>query len=165
MGFPARLVLLPLISSLKCFGSLPAPFSLLGSLGHLGPGMSVSRKVTSPVWESSFPTWIYFKFAWFLSSFPGFPWSSPFSPVLSLGRDVSGSAELALVFYALGTEHLCPRCSQADNTRIEETSRRLARPSTSTLHLLAGFLGCALDPQSPLCLAACLSPRPPRPKK
>ena len=113
---------------------------------------------------SSFPIWISSKYAWFLSSFPGPLWSSPFPPVLSLGLEVSGSAEPALVFYALGTEHLS-RCSQADNTRIEETSRSLVRPSTSILYLLAGFLGCALDPQSPLCLATGLSPRPSRSKK
>ena len=38
---------------------------------------------------------------------PGRTWP-PF--ILSLGRDVSGSAEPALVLYAPGTEHL-PRCS------------------------------------------------------
>ena len=44
------------------------------------------------------------------------PWSSPFSPILSLGRDVSGSAGPALVLYALSTEHL-PRCSHIDAIR------------------------------------------------
>ena len=41
--------------------------------------------------------------------------SSPCVPpfILSIGRDVSGSAEPALVLYALGTEHL-PRCSHMD---------------------------------------------------
>ena len=39
------------------------------------------------------------------------PWRPPF--ILSLGCDVSGSAEPALVLCALGTEHL-PRCSHMD---------------------------------------------------
>ena len=39
------------------------------------------------------------------------PWRPPF--IVPLGRDVSGSAEPALVLYALGTEHL-PRCSHMD---------------------------------------------------
>merc|ERR1712023_420232 len=39
------------------------------------------------------------------------PWRPPF--ILPLGHDLSGSAEPALVLYALGTEHL-PRCSHMD---------------------------------------------------
>ena len=73
-----------------------------------------------PVRESSCPTWSFLPVAWFLPDWR-FPFlrlrlrsSSPWPPfILSLGRDVSGSAEPALVLYALGTEHL-PRCSHMD---------------------------------------------------
>ena len=69
-----------------------------------------------PVRESSCPTWSFLPVAWFLPDWR-FPFlrlrlrsSSPWPPfILSLGRDVSGSAEPALVLYALGKEHL-PRC-------------------------------------------------------
>ena len=77
-----------------------------------------------PVRESSCPTWSFLPVAWFLSDwcFPflrlrsgglesSSPWRPPFIP--SLGCDVSGSAEPALVLYAPGTEHL-PRCSHMD---------------------------------------------------
>ncbi len=46
------------------------------------------------------------------SSFRGSPWRPIL--ILSLGCEVSGSAEPALVLYALGTEHL-PRCSHMDS--------------------------------------------------
>ena len=73
-----------------------------------------------PVRESSCPTWSFLPVAWFLPDWR-FPFlrlrlrsSSPWPPfILSIGRDVSGSAEPALVLYALGTEHL-PRCSHMD---------------------------------------------------
>ena len=73
-----------------------------------------------PVRESSCPTWSFLPVAWFLPDWR-FPFlrlrlrsSSPWPPfILSLGRDVSGSAEPALVLYAPGTEHL-PRCSHMD---------------------------------------------------
>ena len=75
-------------------------------------------------------TWSFLPVAWFLSDscfpFPRFrswgleiqfPWISleaPFSSThQSVGFDVSGSAEPALVLYALGTENL-PRCSHVD---------------------------------------------------
>ena len=77
-----------------------------------------------PVRESSCPTWSFLPVAWFLSDWyfhfsdsgpevlrSSSPWSPPF--ILSLGCDVSGSAEPALVLCALGTEHL-PRCSHMD---------------------------------------------------
>ena len=78
-----------------------------------------------PVRESSCPTWSFLPVAWFLPDWR-FPFlrlrlrsSSPWPPfVLSLGLDVSGSAEPVLVLYAPGTEHL-PRCSHRITKVVE----------------------------------------------
>ena len=90
-----------------------------GIIEPLPPPSSFVRH-PRPVRESSCPTWSFLPVAWFLPDWR-FPFlrlrlrsSSPWPPfILSIGRDVSGSAEPALVLYALGTEHL-PRCSHMD---------------------------------------------------
>merc|ERR1712023_413838 len=103
----------------------------------------ISVRHPRPVRESSCPTWSFLPVAWFLPDWR-FPFlrlrlrsSSPWPPfILSLGRDVSGSAEPALVLYALGTEHL-PRCSHSTKGSSSTSWRSLLecmRDTSPTTH-------------------------------
>ena len=128
--FPCPLGILALrlcrsVAASKSFGHRGGDFGQLTNerINLFAPFAVPAEAEPDDRWErpqiSSFP-WSFLPVAWFLPDWR-FPFlrlrlrsSSPWPPfILSLGRDVSGSAEPVLVLYAPGTEHL-PRCSHMD---------------------------------------------------